>query len=214
MDISYLFAVKENEQMDKIEDKSLRQGQKARNQDKTEDKSLRQSQKARNQDKTEEKTLNKVRKTSSRNWAGCLSGWSIVPRCLGRVSQWVEHSIQVPGPGVSVLTEFAVLTEFTVHIRQSTADSPQPTVHSRQSTAGSLKSTADSPQPTEVCWQFSVRGAEYPAARVGGVETFVLGILLGLVHKGLQPEFDGGIFLSVIGNAHIGDVPLVLSQLV
>jgi hypothetical protein len=98
MDISYLFAVKENEQMDKIEDKSLRQGQKARNQDKTEDKSLRQSQKARNQDKTEEKTLNKVRKTSSRNWAGCLSGWSIVPRCPA----------QLFGPGVSVLTESAV----------------------------------------------------------------------------------------------------------
>ena len=123
MDISYLFAVKENEQMDKTEDKSLRQGQKARNQDKTEDKSLRQGQKARNQDKTEEKTLNKVRKTTSSNWPGCLSGWSIVFRCLARVSQWVEHSTQVSGPGVSEFTEVAVLTEFAVRSPHKSAAS-------------------------------------------------------------------------------------------
>ena len=59
----------------------------------------------------------------------------------------------------------------------------------------------------EVCVQ-------YPMIKMGIGKIFLFGVLCGLVHKCLEPQFDGSILLSVIGNAHIGDIALILAQLI
>ena len=61
---------------------------------------------------------------------------------------------------------------------------------------------------------YSVFIAEDPVATFRPCKTLIFCILVGLVHEGLEPQLDGGIFLAVVGYAHIGYISLVLAQLV